>query len=101
MFRLKPHPRQTVAAVVKVCRLWLGRSGVEKCRVDHKIGSKTFISAKVSVKEHFVSATSYSVRARNEVRGTIMCASVFPFSHKNIEGVFVGTVVPLLCRNMS
>ena len=42
MFRLKPHPRQTVAAVVKVCRLWLGRSGVEKCRVDHKIGSKTF-----------------------------------------------------------
>ena len=40
-------------------------------------------------------------RARNEVRGTIMCASVFPFSHKNIEGVFVGTVVPLLCRNMS
>ena len=43
MFRLKPRPRQTVAAVVKVCRLWLGRSGVEKCRVDHKIGSKTFI----------------------------------------------------------
>ena len=42
MFRLKPHPRQTVAAVVKVCRLWLGRSGVEKCRVDRKIGSKTF-----------------------------------------------------------
>ena len=45
MFRLKPHPRQTVAAVVKVCRLWLGRSGVEKCRVDHKIGSKTFKEA--------------------------------------------------------
>ena len=45
MFRLKPHPRQTVAAVVKVCRLWLGRSGVEKCRVDHKIGSKTFKDA--------------------------------------------------------
>ena len=42
-----------------------------------------------------------SARARNEVRGTIMCASVFPLSHKNIEGVFVGTVVPLLCRNMS
>ena len=42
-----------------------------------------------------------SARARNEVRGTIMCASVFPFSRKNIEGVFVGTVVPLLCRNMS
>ena len=45
MFRLKPHPRQTVAAVVKVCRPWLGRSGVEKCRVDHKIRSKTFIVA--------------------------------------------------------
>ena len=42
MLRLKPHPRQTVAAVVKVCHLWLGWSGVEKCRVDHKIGSKTF-----------------------------------------------------------
>ena len=49
MFRLKPHPRQTVAAVVKVCRLWLGRSGVEKCRVDHKIGSKTFSVAGVDL----------------------------------------------------
>ena len=48
MFRLKPHPRQTVAAVVKVCRLWLGRSGVEKCRVDHKIGSKTFTFAEIA-----------------------------------------------------
>ena len=47
MFRLKPHPRQTVAAVVKVCRLWLGRSGVEKCRVDHKIGSKTFMHSRL------------------------------------------------------
>ena len=27
-------------------------------------------------------------RARNEGRGTIMCASVFPLTHKNIEGVF-------------
>ena len=50
MFRLKPHPRQTVAAVVKVCRLWLGRSGVEKCRVDHKIGSKTFMVAELLAK---------------------------------------------------
>ena len=49
-FRLKPHPRQTVAAVVKVCRLWLGRSGVEKCRVDHKIGSKTFMVAELLAK---------------------------------------------------
>ena len=50
MFRLKPHPRQTVAAVVKVCRLWLGRNGVEKCRVDHKIGSKTFMVAELLAK---------------------------------------------------
>ena len=50
MFRLKPHPRQTVAAVVKVCHLWLGRSGVEKCRVDHKIGSKTFMVAELLAK---------------------------------------------------
>ena len=50
MFRLKPHPRQTVAAVVKVCRLWLGWSGVEKCRVDHKIGSKTFMVAELLAK---------------------------------------------------
>ena len=25
-----------------------------------------------------------------------MCASVFPSGHKNIEGVFVGTVVPIV-----
>ena len=25
-----------------------------------------------------------------------MCASVFPQAHKNIEGVFVGIVVPLI-----
>ena len=30
-----------------------------------------------------------------------MCASVFPETHKNIEGVFVGTVVPILCTNVS
>ena len=85
---------------LKLCNNQLAVSFPPPCARNHSDSAlfRNFLAIFPLMFSLFEAAGS---RARNEVRGTIMCASVFPGTHKNIEGVFVGAVVPILCTNVS